>query len=494
MNDAKVSVVIPCFNLGSYLDEAVDSVLAQTFQDFEIVVVDDGSTDEQTRRLLSDYRKPRTRVIRSENRGLPAAKNLGLAQTTGPYVCMLDADDRLDPALLEKSVAALDGDPSVAFVSHWLRTFGDETWEWKPTRCDAPSLLDVNTVNGAALVRRTALEAVGGFDESMRDGCEDWDLWIGLVERGFKGRILPEVLFHYRRRPESMSRTMMRGEGHPRLYQRLAAKHSRIYGDHVAALVVRREEDISNLRRHIHDLELEQYGWLGPELAKWRDDVETLERKAADAARRQAGEAAQERAQAALEQAERRFEDAERRFEQEQARAQAALEESERRFEQEQARAQAALEESERRFEQEQARAQAALDESERRLEQEHVRLQAALEDSEQRLQEQARLQTELQNARVAGDEERRRADAVTERARADEEESRAEHERLRVERDGHERAFTAAHARALELDASFNRAHAEVEALRRSFSWRITAPIRALYRLVRRPPGSNRS
>src|SRR5437660_4655595 len=228
MEPAKVSVIVPCYNLGEYLDEAVDSVLAQTFQDFEIVVVDDGSTDQATRRLLAAYEKPRTRVIRSENRGLPAAKNLGLAETTGPYVCMLDADDRLDPQLLAKSVAALDRDPSLAFVSHWLRTFGDESWEWTPSRCDFPALLDVNTVNGAALVRRSALLAVGGFDESMRDGCEDWDAWISLVERGFKGAILPEVLFHYRRRPESMSRVMMRGEGHPRLYRRLTEKHARI--------------------------------------------------------------------------------------------------------------------------------------------------------------------------------------------------------------------------------------------------------------------------
>src|SRR2546430_12047221 len=210
MDPVKVSVIIPCYNLGRYLDEAVESVLAQTFEDFEILVVDDGSTEDETRRLLASYDKPRTRIVHSENRGLPAAKNLGLAHTTGPYVCMLDADDRLDPCLLEKSVAALDGDSSIAFVSHWLRTFGDEVWEWTPASCDAPALLDVNTVNGAALVRRSALEAVGGFDESMRDGCENWGLWNGLIERGFKGAILPEVLFHYRRRAHSMSRPMMR--------------------------------------------------------------------------------------------------------------------------------------------------------------------------------------------------------------------------------------------------------------------------------------------
>jgi glycosyltransferase involved in cell wall biosynthesis len=279
MTGPRVSVIIPCYNLGRYLDEAVDSVLAQSFQDFEILVVDDGSTDPDTCRALADYRKPRTRILRSDNRGLPAAKNLGVAHTTGPYICALDADDRADPMLLEKSVAALDGDPSLAFVSHWLRTFGDEIREWTPAACDFPALLDMNTVNGAALVRRSAVEAVGGFDETMRDGCEDWDLWITLVERGFKGRILPEFLYYYRRRAGSMSKLMVQGDGHIRLYRFLAQKHVDSYRRHLSALMVRREEDICDLRRHVHDLELEYQRWMAPEIAKQRDDVTVRERK-----------------------------------------------------------------------------------------------------------------------------------------------------------------------------------------------------------------------
>ena len=301
MDSPRVSVIVTCYNLGEYLDEAVDSVLAQTFQDFEILVVDDGSTEPETCRLLDDYRKPRTRVIRSENRGLPAAKNLAVAQTTGRYLCALDADDRLDPAMLEKSVAALDADASIAFVSHWIRHFGDEHGEWKPTDCGFPALLDVNTVNGAALVRRSALEEVGGFDEAFRDGCEDWDLWITLVERGLRGRILPEVLFHYRRRADSMSRAMLRGEGHSGFYRRLAQKHAQTYGEHLSTLLVRREQDMSNLRRHIHDLELEYHRWLAPELAKQREDVAVLERKVAREEPARSRE--RERLEAALDQA-----------------------------------------------------------------------------------------------------------------------------------------------------------------------------------------------
>lgn len=291
-----VSVVVPCYNLGRYLDEAVDSVLAQSFQNFEILVVDDGSTDEATRDHLETFTRPKTRVVRSENRGLPAAKNLGLTHTTGQYVSMLDADDRLDPVFLERSVDALDNDASLAFASHWFRTFGDEVWDWTPSSCDLLTLLDANTVNGAALVRREALDAVGGFDETMRDGCEDWDLWISLVERGYPGRILPEVLFHYRRRANSMSRVMMEGDRHPQLFRRLVEKHTESYRTHLGALLTRRERDMSQLRKELHALEIDHYRELAPELTKRRDDLSMLERKLEFQRRDEEHEAATKRA------------------------------------------------------------------------------------------------------------------------------------------------------------------------------------------------------
>jgi glycosyltransferase involved in cell wall biosynthesis len=275
----RVSVIVTCYDLGRYLDEAVASVLAQTFQDFEVLVVDDGSTDAATVALLADYRRPRTRVLRTPNAGLPAAKNAGIRHTSGEYLCALDADDRLEPAFLARSVAALDADPELAFASHWLRCFGDETGEWRPSRCDLPALLDVNTVNGAALVRRSAVLAVGGFDESLRDGCEDWDLWIGLLERGYRGTILPEVLYAYRRRPGSMSRAMLAGGGHPELYRRLVEKHAETFRRHLPALLRRRDADLCRLEAHLHDLELEHERWLGPELARHREHAARLREK-----------------------------------------------------------------------------------------------------------------------------------------------------------------------------------------------------------------------
>ena len=286
MATPRVSVVVPCYNLGPYLAEAVDSVLGQSFTDVEILIVDDGSTDAETKAILDGFARPKTRVLRIENRGLPGAKNVGIRNTTGELLCMLDADDLLEPEMLARSVAALDADPSIAFASHWLRTFGDEEGEWTPTSCDFPALLDMNTVNGSALVRRSALDAVGGFDETFLDGCEDWELWIAMVARGFRGVIIPEFLFRYRRRTGSMSQVMMQGDTHPALYRRLAAKHADAFRAHLEPLLIRREREEAHLRGQIHDLELDDYLVVTPQLTSARDDLRDAERwrQAEDAA------------------------------------------------------------------------------------------------------------------------------------------------------------------------------------------------------------------
>lgn len=276
-----VSVIIPCYNLGRYLDEAVDSVLAQSFQQFEIVVVDDGSTEDDTRRKLADYRKPRTRVLRSVNRGLSAARNLGISNSTGRYICTLDADDRLEPTWFERGVALLDADASIDFVSHWLDAFGDEHWSWRPVRNDLAMLLDFNTLNGAAIMRRGLFDAVGGFDESMRDGCEDWEFWIRVTERGYRGVIIPEVQYHYRRRTGSMSHEMNRTETHLRLYGELVEKHPESFRRHVLDLVLRREQTVSDISRHI-DLLDEEMMWLQPSLDERRSEVERARQRLAE--------------------------------------------------------------------------------------------------------------------------------------------------------------------------------------------------------------------
>ena len=274
----RVSVIVTCFELGETLGEALASVEAQGFRDFEIVVVDDGSSGAATLAALERVDPARARVLRTANRGLPAARNHGVRDSAGELLCCLDADDRLHPEWLAKAVAALDRDPGLSFVSHWLHAFGDEEWDWKPTDCGFPALLDVNTVNGAALVRRAAWDAVGGQDETLREGCEDLDFWISLVERGHRGAILPEILFFYRRRSASMSRALV-GDAHRRLYRQLIDRHPESYARHLPALWLRRQRDLGRCRRDLDALDVEWDDWLAVRLEDRRSEAAAVVRE-----------------------------------------------------------------------------------------------------------------------------------------------------------------------------------------------------------------------
>jgi glycosyltransferase involved in cell wall biosynthesis len=276
-----ISVVIPCYNQGQFLDEAVDSVLAQTRGDFEIIVVNDGSSDPVTVELLERYDRPRTRVLTTPNRGLAAARNLGIREAKGRYLCALDADDVLLPTAFERAAGLLDGSPELAFASFWLENFGEIESLWQPTSCDLPTLLGECTVSTSALVRKTALEAVGTYDEGMPlQGYEDWDLWITLVERGHAGAIIPEVLFRYRRRPDSMSAVCCSGNGHLALMEYLVDKHAASYERHLGDVLRVKDRQLAvlltqndKLERHIHTV-------LKPAVALRTEEAHRLARRA----------------------------------------------------------------------------------------------------------------------------------------------------------------------------------------------------------------------
>jgi glycosyltransferase involved in cell wall biosynthesis len=279
---AAVSVIVSCYHLGQFLDETVQSVLAQTYQDFEIIVVDDGSTDPFTQTMLATYSAPKTRVIRTAHRGLAAARNTGIDAASGEYLCALDADDRLQPAFLERVVGVLDGDRTLTFCSSWLRTFGDEQWDWTPGRCDLPTLLWENTVLTAAVVRRAAVVDLGGYDTGMPEqGDEDWDLWLRLVAAGHRGTIVPEVLFDYRRRAGSMSTVCWYGNGHLPLLRYRVAKHRTQYDAHLHDVLLHQDEATSALLRRNDELERHLASNLEPALALREAELQSLENRLA---------------------------------------------------------------------------------------------------------------------------------------------------------------------------------------------------------------------
>jgi glycosyltransferase involved in cell wall biosynthesis len=276
-NRPKVSVIIPCFNMGQYIDEAVDSVFAQTMQNFEIVIVDDGSTDPETIQRLSNYRRPNTRVLVTKHQGLATARNHAIEHATGEYLCALDSDDKLHPAYFERASFLLDNDPALTFVSSWIQMFGTSDALWKQDSCDLATLLAECTIMTAALVRTDAVRAVGGYDTRMPDqGDEDWDLWISLIERGYYGTIIPEVLFYYRRRPGSMCEVCTTGETHLGLVRYIMEKHKESYQEHLATVLNRKQIEIGGLLHENYGLERYLYDRLQPIVASRRKEVERL--------------------------------------------------------------------------------------------------------------------------------------------------------------------------------------------------------------------------
>ena len=201
----RVSVVIPCFNQGLFLSCAIESVLVQTFDSFEVIVVDDGSTDPATVALLDGLDYPRTTVIRQENVGLPGARNAGMRIARGQFLVPLDADDELAPTFLAEFLEAISKHPRAAFVHCWSELFGDQHAVWVTRPYNPYQQLLSNGLVGCVLLRRDAWEQVGGYAEDLTSGNEDWDLWLRLLGKGWDQVEVARPLFRYRRHGVSMS-------------------------------------------------------------------------------------------------------------------------------------------------------------------------------------------------------------------------------------------------------------------------------------------------
>lgn len=225
----KISVVIPCYNHGEYIEEAVESVLGQTYQDIEIIIVNDGSTDELTNRLLSGYARPGTTVLTIPHQGLANARNAGIKESRGEYILPLDADDKIGGRYAEEAVRILDNDVNVGIVYCEVEMFGEKTGQWDLREYSLHEELIENLIFCSAFFRRQDWEAAGGYNPNMLYGYEDWDLWLSLIELGRGVYKLPEVHFFYRVRKDSMVRKIDE-EKRRFLLRQIYVNHLQLYG------------------------------------------------------------------------------------------------------------------------------------------------------------------------------------------------------------------------------------------------------------------------
>lgn len=222
-----VSVVVPCYNGGAFVDQLLEALRAQTFRDFETIIVDDGSTDRFTREKLASL-PPTIHVITQRNGGPAAARNHGFRVARSDLILTIDVDDTIEPGYLTATVEALlKSGPEIGFAA----TYEQKVGRWTGiNRCYFKMFdeLFTNRVPSCILVRKSAWEAAGGYDESLREGYEDWEFLIALARAGYRAVIVPEPMFVYRMREDGhwMTDGFAR---HAMLWRRIRTKHKDLY-------------------------------------------------------------------------------------------------------------------------------------------------------------------------------------------------------------------------------------------------------------------------
>jgi glycosyltransferase involved in cell wall biosynthesis len=205
----KVSIIIPCFNQAEYLVECINSVLSQTYKNFECIIVNDGSEDN-TEEVYSLLFKANSKIkyIYQENRGLSAARNCGINEASGDLILPLDCDDKIESTYLEKAISIFDKDERFSIVYCKANYFGSQVGEWRLDSYTLERMLESNIIFCSAFFWKKDWEKVGGYDESFKSGWEDWDFWLRIIQLRNNVYCIPEVLFYYRVKSESMVKSM----------------------------------------------------------------------------------------------------------------------------------------------------------------------------------------------------------------------------------------------------------------------------------------------
>lgn len=256
-----VSIIIPCYNYGEFVAEAVDSALNQTLSDIEVIIVDDGSTDLRTKQILDTFSRLKTSILRSHNRGVSGARNWGILHAKGKYICCLDADDKLHPTYLEKCVTLLESRRDSGFAYSFAQLFGDEDLLWRTEPFDLRKSLNENLTCTSAVFRRAAWEIAGGYSEAMRSGYEDWEFWLRLGWHGMNGLMIPEPLFFYRRHGQTLNYEAQ--AIHDTLVNQIKSLNPEIFS----------AENLNNYAQPLNVLSRRPFDWLKTELNKQQSSI-----------------------------------------------------------------------------------------------------------------------------------------------------------------------------------------------------------------------------
>ena len=201
-----VSVIVPIYNSERFLSETIESILNQSYRNLEIILINDGSTDN-SKQICKEYSTKDKRIvyIKKENGGVVTARNDGITKATGEYILPVDSDDIIKNTYIEKAVDVMVKNENIGIVYCKAEFIGGKTGYWDLPEFTIENILKDNCIFVTALFKRTDWVNVGGYKDYVKDSTEDYDFWLSLIENGVKVYRIPEILFQYRIRENSRS-------------------------------------------------------------------------------------------------------------------------------------------------------------------------------------------------------------------------------------------------------------------------------------------------
>jgi len=231
-----ISIIIPCYNDAQYIEQAVNSALNQSYPNKEVIVVDDGSNNE-TKAILKKIEPKITKLITQENKGQSTARNLGIREAKGLYILILDSDDYFEPTFCEKAIVLFQQNETVKIVTCQANLIFDnaKSYVFTPGGGTIANFLLINGALGTSMFKKTDWETCGGYDESMRQGFEDWEFFIRLLKNDGIVEVIQEPLYNYRKRKDST--TSAANKKKHELLNYIYTKHKDLYKAHFELFV-----------------------------------------------------------------------------------------------------------------------------------------------------------------------------------------------------------------------------------------------------------------
>lgn len=256
---ALVSIIVPCYNQAQYLDEALQSVLDQTYTNWECIIVNDGSPDN-TVQIAKQWvaKDDRFIYLYKDNGGLSSARNFGIEKAIGKFILPLDADDRIASSYIELAVNAFEKDYSLKVVYCKAEKFGEQTGIWNLPPFTLFNLSRNNLIFPSGMYRKTDWEDIGGYDPKMIYGWEDWEIWIALLKNGGKVKQLDEVGFYYRIKSVSMLKQINKEKG-DYLLNYLSVKHADFFVKQYGSFKAMEHQLIALERKNEENLKSEKF-------------------------------------------------------------------------------------------------------------------------------------------------------------------------------------------------------------------------------------------